>query len=131
MWRQSEDTQLLKLWPDFSASEIAAKLGRSRNAVIGRFHRINKTYSDGVKARLRRRRAATSEKVNARRAQEAAIIAKMNSRIAAGADRDTEIVRAYNTGASQPALGDVFGITRQAISLITKKVEVCRNRESV
>jgi len=31
---------LLQLWPTLSASQIAAKVGKSRGAVIGRYHRL-------------------------------------------------------------------------------------------
>lgn len=131
MWKQSEDTQLLELWPDFSASEISVKLGRSRNAIIGRFHRLNKTYADAIEARLRRQCDQSSEKLKARRSREATIIARMKLRIAGGADRNVEICEAHAAGAGQPAIGDAFGITRQAISLIVKQIKICEVIESV
>ena|SRR5579871_712284 len=121
MWQPGDDKKLVEMWPDFSAKQIAKKLGCSRNAVIGRFHRINKTYADGEQARKRRLKAARSEKRSARREVEAAAIAEMKRRIASGFDRDEEIRKAYRAGAGQPAIGDVFGITRQAISLIVKQ----------
>lgn len=128
MWQPCEDRELLELWPSHSASEIGRKLGRSRNAIIGRFHRINRTYNDKKMARARRESA---EKTTSRRLKEVVVISEMKRRIAAGADRNSEIVRAFNAGAGQPAIGDVFGVTRQAISLIVRQNGVCGNRESV
>ena len=127
MWQPQEDEELLSLWPNFSASEIGRKLCRTRNAVIGRYHRIKKTYADEEQARIRRRKDDRSAKKTARRMREAAAISEMKARIASGRERNLEIARAHQAGAGQPAIGDVFGITRQAVSLIVKQIGVCRN----
>lgn len=36
MWTPEMNSKLLQLWPNYSASQIATKLGVTRNAVIGR-----------------------------------------------------------------------------------------------
>jgi GcrA cell cycle regulator len=39
-WTGEEMARIAQLWPDYSASQIGEKLGRSRNAVIGVVHRL-------------------------------------------------------------------------------------------
>lgn len=39
-WTPEEMDRIAAWWPDYSASEIGEKLGRSRNAVIGVIHRV-------------------------------------------------------------------------------------------
>jgi hypothetical protein len=43
-WTKGDDAELLRMWPNHSAEKIAAKLGVTRNAVIGRYHRIAGHY---------------------------------------------------------------------------------------
>jgi hypothetical protein len=40
LWTETQDELLAAMWPDNSASVIAARLGTTRNAVIGRYHRL-------------------------------------------------------------------------------------------
>jgi GcrA cell cycle regulator len=37
--------ELMRLWNNYSASQIAAMTGRSRNAVIGKIHRLARTHN--------------------------------------------------------------------------------------
>lgn len=39
-WSRQEDARLLAMWGKHTCREIALELGRNRNAVIGRAHRI-------------------------------------------------------------------------------------------
>ena len=41
-WSEAQNTELVQLWTDgVPPSQIAKQIGRTRNAVIGRVHRIN------------------------------------------------------------------------------------------
>lgn len=41
-WSSSQDTRLAHLWAEgMTAAEIAERLGKSRNAILGRIRRLN------------------------------------------------------------------------------------------
>src|SRR4030095_13445791 len=44
-WMPDDINELMRLWDNYSASQIAAKLGRSRSAVIGKIHRLACTHN--------------------------------------------------------------------------------------
>jgi hypothetical protein len=118
MWSTIEDAELTRLWPSHSASEIAAKLGKTRSAVIGRVHRINRTYA-GRSYRYkteRRERAAERQRVAVRR--ETLAMATMQKNLARGIPRNRAIKLAFDGGARLKVIGAVFGITRQAVSIV-------------
>lgn len=50
VWTDERIDQLTKLWADHSASEIAAQLGVTRNAVVGKVHRLGLKMPAGVRA---------------------------------------------------------------------------------
>lgn len=117
MWTQTENAELMRLWPTHSASEIAAKLGRTRNAVIGRKHRIDRTYAGHLYGNEITRREEVVEERKLKASREAAAIAKMRTDLRKRPRNDAMRI-AFENGARLVAIGAVFGITRQAVSLI-------------
>lgn len=121
MWTKQEDADLLRYWPLMSASEVAERLGRTKNAVIGRFHRIDGTYK-GRKYRYHRRRSEeAAQRCQYAQQIELKAIEKMRCDIRCGVARDAAIIEAVNAGAKQTTIAALFGLTRQAISLVVNK----------
>ena len=118
MWTPEEDAKLLQLWSDFRASEIAAMLGRSKNAVIGRYHRLCGSYRDYIspKKQDRHREWVEKQKQNHQRQQKA--IMEMKRKIARDGGRNTAIIEAARAGARFRAIADEIGVTFQRIQQI-------------
>jgi hypothetical protein len=118
MWTAARDDELMKLWPTASASEIATKLGTTRNAVIGRVCRLEGRYADKIAAIQRQQRDETKKRCEAIEAKEAVIIEKMRQNIARGVRRDDAILQARQSGARLQTIGDAVGLTRQRVQQI-------------
>jgi hypothetical protein len=121
MWTQTENAQLLRLWPTHSASEIAAKLGKTRNTVIGRVHRNHGTYAGRIYGAEieRRKHSAAAQKLKVEHQQRC--LAQMKKNIAAKLPRNVAIKLAVENGATLRAVGAVIGITGEAVRLIVLK----------
>lgn len=65
-WTADEDALIAKLWDTHTALEIAALLpGRTRNAVLGRRHRLEKEKANPRKERPKHRRYKDVERIRA------------------------------------------------------------------
>jgi hypothetical protein len=51
-WTDEETAMLIELWPTQPARVIAERLGKTRNSIVGRVHRLNLLLSDYKKALL-------------------------------------------------------------------------------
>ena len=63
-WSYADDAKLRELWETTPASKLAAIFGRSRNAVIGRAHRMKlppKRFRSGNKTKSAPKRAVTQK----------------------------------------------------------------------
>lgn len=121
MWTRTENAELVSLWPTHSASEIAAKLGKTRNAVIGRIHRNNGTYAGRLYGAEIARREQVAEALKLKSEHQKRCLAQMKKNIAAKMPRNVAIKLAVKNGATLRAVGAVIGITGQAVSLIVLK----------
>ncbi|MEN6535701.1 MAG: GcrA family cell cycle regulator [Bryobacteraceae bacterium] len=118
MWTPARDAELLRLWPQRSASKIATKLGTTRNAVIGRYHRLDGRYAEKIAAAQEAARDETEKRRAAARAVEATIISTMIAQLARGVARNEAILQARRAGARFEAIGDAVGVTRQRVKQI-------------
>jgi hypothetical protein len=92
-----------------SASKIAALLGTTRNAVLGRLNRLRgKLFESDVNRHQLRRKAANGKP---RKVHQAKIFAAMRTDLAAGIDRDTVIKRALDAYIGHHAIGEFFGLS--------------------
>lgn len=121
MWTRTENAELIRLWPTHSASEIAAKLGKTRNAVIGRLHRNNGTYAGRIYGADVVRREQTAAALKLKGARQQQCLTQMKKNIAAKMPRNVAIKLAVENGATLRAVGAVIGITGQAVGLIVLK----------
>jgi hypothetical protein len=131
-WSPEQDAELKRLWPDASASQIAKKMGTTRNAVIGRIHRLEGGYPQYESA-LRRARAVEAKKRRAaRRAEELIIINAMKDRLSSGHCRDRAILLACEAGARQRVIAKECGISYQRVQqiLVREKESILERRES-
>ena len=113
-WTDRLDAKLLKLKKEgHSFAEIGERMGLTRNAVLGRYQRLNGVVFPSQLERRRSRAAAAKLKEDARLKKEDAIIRKMKATIAAGTDRAKAMHQAHVAGARYQVIGDVFGLSRE------------------
>ena len=120
MWTSEQDAELLSRWPDESASEIAQALGCTRNAVIGRYHRLVGTYVDYDQ---RRAAAGIAMRTAARTARLASRRDVAGKALDLSKDRDEAIAAAVAKGALQTDVAEIIGVTPQRISQIVRLSE--------
>ena len=118
MWTPEQDAELLMMWPDHSASQIGKRMGVSRCAVIGRYHRIQRTYTGRVFPSQEKEQQFRCEKMRQRNALRASVIAELAQSIACGTPRDEAIKEAVSKGATQQSVARAIGVTRQRIHQI-------------
>lgn len=119
-WTSEQDTNLLRLWPTNSASEIGRELGKTRNAVIGRFHRLQGDYDHYV--------SPAAQAIQAERARTRAIfltketqaIERAKKLVAGGTSRNKAIFLARNEGARLAVVGEHFGLTGERVRQIAE-----------
>jgi hypothetical protein len=121
-WTPRRDEQLQELQGEgLSAAKIAEQLGTTRDAVLGRLHRLSDaslTFPSYIRQEKEARaRSAARQKKRERVAS--TVLLKMKQEIARGVDRDKAIVRARKGEATLQAIGDVLGLTRERVRQIT------------
>ena len=113
IWTAERDAQLLALWPDHSATELGLQLGKTRNAIIARVHRLKQTQFACVKLRrLRReirehRRQLTNEIIE--------------TALRGGVARNLAIVLAQQNGSAYADIALAVGLSRQRVRQIVAK----------
>jgi hypothetical protein len=119
MWNDERDAELLRLWKTKSASQIAAQMGgTTRNAVIGRYHRIRGDYADYNAERAAAERKETMTKRRAQRDAERKAVETMQNLIALGTQRDDAIKAAVSLGVRHTVIAKALGVSRQRISQV-------------
>jgi hypothetical protein len=125
-WALERDEKLRRLEGEgLSAAEIAQKLGTTRDAVLGRLHRLSGvalTYPSYIRL-VKETRARSAARMKQRERLTNTVIPKMKQEIARGMDRDGAIAKARKAGVTLKAIGDALGLTRERIRQITAKSE--------
>ena len=130
-WTPERDERLRRLEADgLSAAKIAQRLGTTRDAVLGRLHRLSGAalgYPSYLREaeKARERNAARLKK--RKRVNEAAL-SKLQREIARGIDRDQAIAKARKTGATLRAIGDAVGISKERVRQISVEVRRARHK---
>src|SRR5439155_11553950 len=117
-WTAEKDAALKRLWPTKSASEIGLALGTTRNAVIGRYHRLQGSYAGYVSPSTKELYARRAAARKARHVKETRAIEEMKKRMATGLGRNDAIRLARKSGARQQVIGQAFGMSYQRIGQI-------------
>jgi hypothetical protein len=114
-WTEKRDARLLRLKEaGRSASEIAALLGTTKGAVLGRLHRLQGIVFKSETSRARRLREFASKRRRAVRAARRAALKTMKQRMGWGMPRGEAMALASRDGLSFQAIGTALGISRQA-----------------
>src|SRR5947209_13006048 len=103
-----------------SAATIAERLGKTRNAVLGRSQRLRGltvTYKAYVRKKREVRVAADAKRRESQRRTSAAI-SRMRAEIAKGIPRDVAIASAVEKGATYQAIAHEVGMSRQRVQQI-------------
>jgi hypothetical protein len=120
-WTPRRDAKLREMWDTHTAIDIAAELGTTRNAVIGRIHRIMGTYKEKIAKQQAAARKAARKRRKSQEARQRAIVATMLKRIGAGSPRDKAIARARAEGGTLQSIGTATGLTRERVRQIVEK----------
>jgi hypothetical protein len=119
-WTPVTDAQLQHLEAKgFSTAKIAAKLGTTRNSVIGRSQRLRGIYRTFPS--YLREQEETRARAAARKRKMDAVLSKFRQEIARGVARNEAIADARKAGATLTAIGEVLGITRQSVRQILNR----------
>jgi hypothetical protein len=121
-WTPEKDRQLQRLEAaGLSASQIAHRIGATRNAVIGRSVRLRGLTFPSQIRRERAQRALRAARLHQHKVRIAAALAAMRRMIAKGTPRDTAIVAAVKARATYQSIADELGLTRQRVQQIIAK----------
>lgn len=117
-WTPKKNARLLDLWPDYSASEIAGMLGVTRNAVIGRYHRLRGDYKGYVSPKEQEKRRLLQDKERQSRIREQRAVSEALQKIAEGGSRNSVIAEAVRLCARMRVIGAAVGVTHQRVQQI-------------
>ena len=114
-WTERRDARLLRLREaGRSSTEIAALLGTTKGAVLGRLHRLQGIVFKSEMSRARRLREFASKRRRAALAAQRAALKAMKQRMGLGMPRGEAMALASRDGLSFQAIGTALGISRQA-----------------
>ena len=100
--------------PARSSTEIAALLGTTKGAVLGRLHQLQGIVFKSEMSRARRLREFASKRRRAALAAQRAALKAMKQRMGLGMPRGEAMALASRDGLSFQAIGTALGISRQA-----------------
>jgi len=82
-WTEDQDAELKRLAPDLSAAQIGARFGVSRNAVIGRLHRLKVALPQKAQVRPKPEPITNARPAPSRRATGVAVPERLASAVMA------------------------------------------------
>jgi hypothetical protein len=118
-WTLKQDSRLHKLEAaGLSAAQIAERLGITRNAVLGRSHRLRGLVFRSEIRREQNLRALSAARRREMKRRSAAMLSAMREAIAQGTPRKFAIIEAVEAGVTYQAIGHELGISRQRVHQI-------------
>jgi hypothetical protein len=122
VWTAEKDKQLQRLKAaGLSAAEIADRIGKTRNAVIGRSVRLRGLIFPSQLRRQRSEQALRAARRRHGKERTAVALAAMRRALAKGAPRDVAIVSAVKAHATYQAIADELGLSRQRVQQIVSR----------
>lgn len=123
MWTPKQDAFLLNLLArGLSATEVGRRMNVSRNAVLGRVHRIKGTqfpsYAVKAERERRKREASKAERAEIRRKHKDAVD-RMLEAIGSGGSRTSAIKQARSEGVPLRMIGAAIGLTGERVRQLT------------
>ena len=120
MWNSDLDAELMRLRNrGLSFGEISARMGITRSAALGRFHRLSGKVFPSEAARRREEADDARRRAAARLEKQRLLAKKLRADIAAGKNRDRAIKEAYEAGAAVRTIAKVVGVTHARVQQIT------------
>jgi len=131
-WTAARDNALRRMEADGSpASEIAVRLGVTRNMVIGRSNRLRGTIYTSETKRNSARMAKSAHRREQRMAKEKSAMERLRADLPEGKLRDEAVREAFESGARLRSIAADVGLTFQRIQQIVHKRGLSRVRTSV
>jgi hypothetical protein len=124
VWTQERDEELIRYKAaGLSASKIAGLLHTTRGAILGRSNRLRRGDFKSSSERLamrkiamaKKRQAPAAERCEKERAHQDATLAAMRADLAAGADLDVVVKRAFSARIKRTAVAEFLGLSRQQV----------------
>ena len=102
-----------------SFGEISARMGITRSAALGRFHRLSGKVFPSEAARRREEADDARRRLAERLEKQRRLVKKLKADLAAGKNRERAIKEAYEAGAGIRTIAKVIGVTFSRIQQIT------------
>ena len=123
MWNSDLDAVLMRLRNrGLSFGEISARMGITRSAALGRFHRLSGKVFPSEAARRREEADDARRRAAARLEKQRRLAKELRADLAAGKNRNRAIKKAYEAGAGIRTIAKVIGVTFSRIQQITAKL---------
>ena len=120
MWNSDLDAQLMRLRNrGLSFGQISSRMGITRSAALGRFHRLSGKLFPSEAARRQEEAEDARRRAAERLEKQRQLAKKLRADIAAGKDRDRAIKEAYEAGATTRTIAKVVGVTFTRVQQIT------------
>jgi hypothetical protein len=120
-WTPRRDRKLRAMWGKRRASDIAAELGSTPNAVIGRIHRILGTYKEKIARQEAASRETTRKRRKLQETRQRDIVGTMLAQLKAGSPRDKAVAQAKAEGATLQSIATAIGLSREGARQIVKR----------
>ena len=120
MWNSDLDAQLMRLRNrGLSFGQISSRMGITRSAALGRFHRLSGKLFPSEAARRQEEAEDARRRAAERLEKQRQLAKKLRADIAAGKNRNRAIKEAYEAGATVRAIAKVIGVSHQRVQKIT------------
>jgi hypothetical protein len=120
IWNSDLDAELMRLRNrGLTFGQISSRMGITRSAAVGRFHRLSGKVFPSQVARRREEAEDARRRLAERLEKQRRLAKKLGADLAAGKNRDGAIKEAYEAGATVRTIAEVVGLTFARVQQIT------------